>query len=150
MIRSKQMDELRKLDNNLRELGAAKKPSLQYHVMRALTSGEIPKIKPVAKISEAARAKIIAGGYHSDRTLNFHEVFASCNGYEGEMKQYEAYEGSRSRKVEAYSRASEKIMLRALNKEADAEEISEALHEAAEKAGLKTLVAPTFDKAEAE
>jgi hypothetical protein len=144
MIRSKQMDELRKLDRDLRAIGAPKTPSLEQHVMIALTSGELPKLKPAAKISESARRKIISSGYSSNRNFSFGEVFASCNGYEDEMKQFNAYEKTRQAVLARYGKESEKIMLRAMNKDADAELISEELHEAAERAGLKTLVAPVF------
>lgn len=148
MIRSKQMDELRKLDRDLRNLGAAKQPSLEQHVMIAITSGEIPKLKPVARISETARRKIIAsGGYSSSRSLSFGDVFASCNGYEAEMKQFGAYEKTRQAALGRYAKEADKIMLRALNKDADPEIISEELHEAAELAGLKKLTAPVFGAA---
>jgi hypothetical protein len=142
MIRSKQMDELRKLDKELRNLGSAKRPSLEQHVMIAITSGELPKLKPVAKISETARHKIIANGYSSNRSLAFGDVFASCNGYEAEMKQFDAYERTRKAALSRYEKYADKIMLRALNKDADPEVIAEELHEAAEHAGLKTLTAP--------
>lgn len=146
MIRSKQMDELRKLDRELRTLGTATRPSLEKHVMIAITSGETPKLKPVAKISETARHKIIAGGYRSERSLSFGDVFASCNGYEAEMKQFDAYEKTRTAAMARYEKEADKIMLRAMNKDADPEVISEELHEAAERAGLKTLKAPVFGK----
>lgn len=112
--------------------------------MIALTSGELPKLKPVAKISQIARKKIIASSYSSSRTLDFGDVFASCNGFEAEKKQYDAYEKTRQVAIGRYSKEAEKIMLRALDKDADAEVISESLHEAAERAGLKTLAAPTI------
>lgn len=150
MIRSKQMDELRKLDKELRNLGAAKQPSLEQHVMIALTSGELPKLKPAAKISQVARQKIIAGGYSSSRTLAFGDVFASCNGFEAEKKQYDAYEKTRQAAIGRYSKQAEKLMLRALDKDADAEVISESLHEAAERAGLKTLFAPVIGEISGE
>ena len=144
MIRSKQMDELRRLDKELRNLGAAKKPSLEQHVMIALTSGELPKLKPAAKISQTAREKIISSGYTSSRVLAFGDVFASCNGFEAEKKQYDAYERVRQQAIGRYQKDADKLMLRALDKDADAEVISEALHEAAERAGLKTLTAPVM------
>lgn len=148
MIRSKQMDELRKLDRDLRSLGQAKKPSLEQHVMIAITSGEMPKLRPVAKISDTARHKIIGGRYSGDRMLSFGDVFASCNGYEVEMKQFDAYEKTRAAALARYAKDADKIMLRALNKDADPEVISEDLHEAAERAGLKTLKAPVFGAAD--
>lgn len=150
MIRSKQMDELRGLDKTLRSLGKAKEPSLQYHVMVALTSGEVPKIKAASQISAVARKKIISSGYSSNRNFGFEEIFASCNGYEAEKKQFDSYEKTRQSAVARYSKDADKIMLRALDKEADAEEISEALHEAAEHAGLKALTAPVFDVASSD
>jgi hypothetical protein len=149
MIRSKQMDELRKLDSSLRKLGEASKPSLEKHVMIAITSGEIPKLKPVSAITAAARSKIIAERYGS-RELKFADVFLSCNGYDAEMKQFTAHEKSRSVALTKYSRSAEKIMLRALDKEADAELISEELHEAAERAGLKSITPPVWAEACAE
>jgi hypothetical protein len=144
MIRSKQMDELRKLDRELRNLGSAKQPSLEQHVMIALTSCELPKLKPVSSISKVARQKIIAGGYSSSRVLQFGDVFASCNGFEAEKKQYDAYEKVRQAAIGRYAKEADKLMLRALDKDADAEVISEQLHEAAERAGLKTLVVPAL------
>lgn len=144
MIRSKQMDELRSLDQRMRKLGEATKPSLESHVMIAITSGELPKLKPVATISSLARQKIVGSSYRSDRSLAFSDVFASCNGYEAEMKQYKAHEKVRETALSRYSKDAEKIMLRALDKEADAENIAEELHEAAERAGLKSITAPVW------
>ncbi len=138
------MDELRKLDKELRNLGAAKQPSLEQHVMIALTSGELPKLKPVSIISKVARQKIIAGGYSSSRVLQFGDVFASCNGFEAEKKQYDAHEKVRQAAIGRYAKEADKLMLRALDKDADAEIISESLHEAAERAGLKALVVPVL------
>jgi hypothetical protein len=123
-------------------LGTVKQPSLEQHVMIALTSGELLKLKPAATISQVARQKIINSSYSSNRTLAFGDVFASCNGFEAEKKQFDAYEKTRQAAIGRYSKEAEKLMLRALDKEADAEVISESLHEAAERAGLKTLTAP--------
>lgn len=144
MIRSKQMDELRKLDRELRALGTAKRPSLEKHVMKAITSGETTKLKPVAVIAATARDRIISGRASYDRRLSFGEVFASCNGYESEMKQFDAYERTRTAAIARYEKDADKIMLRAMNKDADPEVIAEELHEAAERSGLKTLKAPAF------
>lgn len=138
------MDELRKLDKSLRSLGEAKRPSLEQHVMVALTSGELPKLKSAAKISGVARTKIINSGYSSNRTLSFGDVFASCNGFETEMKQFSAHEKTRASAVSKYTRSADVIMLRAFDKDADAEAISEELHEAAERAGLKSMQVPVF------
>lgn len=145
MIRSVQMDQLRKLDSELRALGVAKEPSLDTHVMIALMSGEVPKLKPAAKVSEVARSKIIGATYRDERKLKFSDVFASTNGYEADMTRFNAYAKQRERALAEYSRQSEKIMLRAMKKDADPEEISDALHEAAERSGLKALKAPNFD-----
>lgn len=137
------MDELRSLDSRLRKLGEATKPSLEKHVMIAITSGEIPKLKPVAAITAAARSRIVNERY-GNRELKLAEVFLSCNGYDAEMKQFTTHEKARGVALSKYSRDAEKIMLRALDKEADAELISEELHEAAERAGLKSITPPVW------
>lgn len=144
MIRSKQLEELRKLDTNLRSLGKATQPSLEKHVMIALVSGEVPKLKPVAAISQNARKKIVTDRY--SRNLAFSEVFASCNGFDNEMKQWSGYEKTRLAAVSRYAKEADKVLLKAMDADADAGDISEQLHDAADRAGLKSLTPPVFEE----
>lgn len=146
MIHAKQMTELNRLKTNLECIGACKKPSLEHHVMMALVSGEVPKLKPATDISKTARTRIVTERY--SRSLNFADVFLSCNGYEGEMKSYNAYEKMRSKAVDKFKKESDKVMLKALEPDANGEAISSQLHEAADKSGLRDLVTPKFDSAE--
>lgn len=111
--------------------------------MMALVSGEIPKLKPSKDISVTARKKIVTDRY--SRSLSFADVFLSCNGYDGEMKVYNAHEKKRVAAMERYRKGADKIMLKAMDSEADAADISEQLHEAAEWSGLKSLTPPKFD-----
>lgn len=142
MIRPKQLEELKKLHSSLRGLGAAAEPSLEKHVMLALVSGEVPKLKPVKAISDTARKKIVDDRY--SRQLAFEEVFASCNGYEAELKAFEAHEKTRLAAVTRFDREAEKILLKAMDPDADAAEIVDQLHNAAERVGLKAIKAPVF------
>lgn len=146
MIHAKQMTELNRLKTNLEGIGVCKKPSLEHHVMMALVSGEVPKIKSAADISKTARTRIVNERY--SRSLNFGDVFLSCNGYEGEMKSWNVYEKVRSRAVDKFKKESDKVMLKALEPDANGEMISSQLHEAADKSGLRDLIAPKFDCAE--
>lgn len=144
-MQKKQLDELKRLDSNLRNTGVVSQPSLKTHVMLALVSGETPKMKPADKISQTARTKIVASSYGS-RTLEFADVFASCNGYEAEMKIWKAYEAKRIALVSKYNKASQKIMLSAMSMDAEPERIADLLNEAAESSGLKDLKAPVFNQ----
>lgn len=112
--------------------------------MIALCSGEVPKLKPAAIISDTARRRIINDRYGGGRELKFGDVFASTNGYAGEMKQWKSYEEKRALAAARFEKEAEKIMVTAMGGEADASEIVEQLHAAADRAGLKSLEAPVF------
>lgn len=142
MIRAKQLEELQRLNKSLRESGKINAPSLEKHVMLALVSGEVPKLKPVKAISDTAKRKIVSERY--SRNLSFGDVFASCNGYEVEQKQFEAHERTRRAALARFDQDAEKIMIRAMNPESEAADIVEELHCAAERAGLKSIKAPVF------
>lgn len=146
MIRAKQMEEIKSLRNRLGALGNGTAPSLERHVMIALVSGEVPKLKPLGAISNAARKLIIEDRY--SRRLAFGDVFSSCNGYEVEMKQWNAHEVKRKTALARFDNDAEKIMVKAMDQDADASEIVEQLHEAAERSGLKAIKAPIFGDAE--
>lgn len=139
------MDEIKSLKDRLSNLGTGNAPSLERHVMIALVSGEVPKLKPVGAISDTARKRIINDRY-SSRDLKFGDVFASTNGYEGEMKQWKEHEAKRKSALARFDRDAGKIMVKAMDAEADASEIVEQLHEAAERSGLKALKTPVFEE----
>jgi len=145
MIKTKQLDEIRGLSKKMAAQGDGEAPSLERHVMIALVSGEAPKLKPVGEICETARKRIISGRY-GGRELAFGDVFASCNGYEAEMRRWKAYEAQRNKAVDRFNREAEKILVRALDPEADAGDVIEQLHAAASKSGLTGLTAPSFEK----
>lgn len=140
------MTELNRLKDKLASIGQCKRPSLEHHVMMALVSGEVPKLKPSSEISKTARKRIVTERY--SRTLNFGDVFLSCNGYEGEMKVFNTYEKVRSKAIDKYKKEAEKIMLKALEPDANSELISAQLHEAADKSGLRELEVPKFECSE--
>lgn len=146
-MKQKQLEEIKSLRSRLSGLGTGNAPSLERHVMIALCSGEVPKLKPAAVISDMARKKII-GDRYSNRDLKFADVFASTNGYEGEMNQWKAHEAKRKTALARFDKDAEKIMVKAMDSESDATEIVEQLHDAAERAGLKTLKAPVFGETE--
>lgn len=149
-MKSKQLEEIKSLRNKLGTLGAGSSPSLERHVMIALCSGEVPKIKPATVISDTARKYIIGERYNSARSLRFADVFASTNGYEGEMKQWKAYEAKRQAALARFEKDAEKIMVKAMDPESDAAEIVEQLQDAAERSGIKTLKAPVFGEIESD
>jgi hypothetical protein len=144
MILKKQLDEIKSLHKNLRMLGGATQPNLERHVMLALVSGEIPKLKSVKAISDTAKIKIVSERYW--RSLSFGDVFASTNGYEGEMSVFKTYEKQRCAALAKFDKASSPIMLKALSADADASDIAEQLHEAAERCGLKACEPPVFEQ----
>lgn len=115
--------------------------------MIALCSGEVPKLKPAAVISDTARRRIINDRYGGGRDLKFSDVFASTNGYEGEMNRWRIHEVKRKSAVARFEKEADKIMVKALDPEADAAEIVDQLQDAADRAGLKSLKAPPFNEA---
>lgn len=146
-MKTKQLEEIKSLRSRLSNLGTGNAPSLERHVMIALCSGEVPKLKPAVAISDTARNQIINERY-SGRSLKFSDVFASTNGYEGEMSQWKAHEAKRKTALARFEKDAEKIMVKAMDSESDAEAIVEQLHDAAERSGLKALKAPVFGQAE--
>lgn len=146
-MKQKQLEEIKSLRSRLSNIGTGSAPSLERHVMIALCSGEVPKLKPASVISDLARKKII-GDRYSNRELKFSDVFASTNGYEGEMSQWNAYESKRKTALARFEKDAEKIMVKAMDSDSDAESIVEQLHDAAERSGLKALKAPVFVQAE--
>ena len=146
-MKQKQLDEIKSLRSRLSSLGTGNAPSLERHVMVALCSGEVPKLKSATAVADTARNQIITERY-SGRSLKFSDVFASTNGYEGEMNQWKAHETKRKTALARFDKDAEKIMVKAMDSESDATEIVEQLHDAAERAGLKTLKAPVFDETE--
>ncbi len=146
-MKIKQLEEIKSLRDRLSSLGTGNTPSLERHVAIALCSGEVPKLKPASVISDLARKKII-GDRYSNRELKFADVFASTNGYEGEMSQWKAHEAKRKAALAKFDKDAEKIIVKAMDSESDAPEIVEQLHDAAERAGLKNLKAPVFGETE--
>ena len=146
-MKTKQLEEIKSLRGRLSSLGTGNTPSLQRHVAIALCSGEVPKLKPASVISDLARKKIIDNRY-SNRELKFEDVFASTNGYEGEMRKWNAHEAKRKAALAKFDKDAEKIIVKAMDLESDAPEIVEQLHAAAERAGLKNLKAPVFGETE--
>lgn len=115
--------------------------------MIALCSGEVPKLKPANVISNTARTRIINDRY-SSRDLKFGDVFASTNGYEGEMSQWKIHEAKRKTALARFDKDAEKIMVKAMDTDSDAADIVEQLHDAAERSGLKGIKAPVFGEAD--
>ena len=146
-MKAKQLEEIKNLRSRLGGLGTGNAPNLEHHVAIALCSGEVPKLKPASTICDLARKKII-GDRYSSRELKFADVFASTNGYEGEMNQWKAHEAKRKAALARFDKDAEKIIMKAMDSESDAEEIVEQLQGAAERAGLKTLKAPVFGETE--
>lgn len=146
-MKAKQLEEIKSLRSRLGSLGTGNAPSLERHVAIALCSGEVPKLKPASVISDLARKKII-GDRYSNRELKFADVFASTNGYEGEMNQWKAHEAKRKAALAKFDKDAEKIIVKAMDSESDATELVEQLHDAADRAGLKTLKAPVFGETE--
>lgn len=146
-MKAKQLEEIKSLRSRLGSLGTGNAPSLERHVMIALCTGEVPKLKPAVVISDTARNQIINERY-GGRSLKFGDVFASTNGYEGEMSQWKAYEVKRKAALARFDKDAEKIMVKAMDPEADAPEIVEQLRAAAERAGLTGLKAPVFGQSE--
>lgn len=136
MLREKQRNELKaKFEATIRH-GRINPPDLVKHVALALASGESPKLRPAKEIVQSGRLRLIEERYTDDRKLRFSDVFASCNGYEVEKAQFDAYEAGRQRLVKPLRRLADKLNLRALNADADAEQIVEEFETAVDESGL--------------
>jgi hypothetical protein len=142
-MKQKQLEEIKSLRCRLGNLGNINPPSLERHVMVALCSGEVPKLKTSKAVADTARNQIISERY-GGRTLKFSDVFASTNGYEGEMSQWRAHEAKRKAALAKFEREADKIMIKAADTDADASEIAEKLHNAAAQSGLTEIKPPVF------
>ena len=136
MLREKQRNEIRnKFAATLRH-GQVMEPDLVKHVALALASGESPKLKTTREIVKAGRLRLIEESSRYERRLAFSDVFASTNGYELEMQEFTAYETGRQKLLKPLRRLADKLNLRALNADADAEKIIEEFETAVDESGL--------------
>lgn len=139
-MREKQLRALQQQHNRYVNTGYKKQPSIQPHINIALVSGEPVKMRTQAEIVALSRKKIAEGTYN--RNLEFHDVFSSCNGYEADMKQWQAAEKKRQALVARYRKVADPLMRKAeLADDADPEDIAAKLAEAAESAGLVAMPA---------
>lgn len=139
-MKLKQLQALQSQYRTHLKIGMREQPDLKKHVKLAIVSGELPKLRPVAELTKLAREEIVNERYAD--SLAFSKIFVSCNGYEGEMKEWKRYEAERQKFVRSYRKVADPLIRRAeLNDRADAEEISEALEQAVVDSGLAGLKA---------
>lgn len=140
MIREKQRTEIARKFGAALNMGQVPRPDLAKHVALALASGESPKLKPAAAIVKAGRIRLVNDGYSNRHNLTFVDVFASTNGYETEMAQFERYEAGRQKLLKPLKRLADKLNLRAMSGDADAETIVDEFDEALAASGLEDYV----------
>lgn len=136
-MKIKQIETIQKQHARHLELGREMKPELSKYIALALVSGAKVQLKTRPEILDLCRTKIANGNY-GDREIKFQELFASCPEYERAVKAWQDRDKSRRQRVAEYLQVAAPLLRRAeLVEDADAEEISAALSEAARVCGLK-------------
>lgn len=115
-----------------------KKPSLTSYIAKELVSGRVLAIRKAAEICTVARNRIAEGGYISDRSLSFSELFVPPADYVKAVKNFELEARAIEIKRGAFVKMVEPMMRKAeFTGDDQAVMFSDAIEGAAREAGLK-------------
>lgn len=122
--------------NSLEEAGRKHEPVLEHFIVAQLVNGHPIKLRPLAAVVTAARARIVQSASYRD--LKFTQIFATPREYMVARAAYEEQARVLREKVERYNEAARTILRRCeLEDDYPPENAAEALLANARLAGFK-------------